>query len=75
MKPGYSKILICDCVLANQGANWLLTSLDWLVMAGLAAKERTANEFTALVESVGLKVAGIYSHPQSLDSVIEVELA
>ncbi|KAK5740539.1 hypothetical protein LTR17_004576 [Elasticomyces elasticus] len=60
MKKGYSKILINDFVMPDQGAHWMQTSLDWELM---------------MIEGAGLKVVEIFRHPQSVDSLIEVELA
>lgn len=44
-------------------------------MASLGARHRTKTEHRALYEGAGLKLVGIWSHPQSLDSLIELELA
>ncbi|CAJ2501183.1 Uu.00g040360.m01.CDS01 [Anthostomella pinea] len=41
MKRGYSKILINDFVVPNQGAHWAQTCLDWELMASLGARHRT----------------------------------
>jgi len=75
MKKGYSKILVNDFVVPNQGAHWAQTCLDWELMASLGARHRTEAEHKKLYEGVGLKITGIWSHPQSLDSLIELELA
>lgn len=44
-------------------------------MVSLGARHRTEVEHRALYEGAGLKLVGIWSHPQSLDSLLEVELA
>ena len=75
MKRGYSKVLINDFVVPNQGAAWPQTALDWELMASLGARHRTVAEHHELYEGVGLKVVGIWRHPHSLDSLIELELA
>ncbi|KAF2823177.1 O-methyltransferase [Ophiobolus disseminans] len=75
MKKGYSKILVNDFVVPNQGAHWAQTCLDWQLMATLGARHRTEAEHRKLYEGVGLKVVGVWRHPQSLDSLIELELA
>ena len=49
--------------------------LDWELMASLGARHRTETEHRALYEGAGLKLVGIWRHPQSLDSLLEVELA
>ena len=75
MRPGYSKILINDYVTPNVGAHWLQTSLDWELMAALASRHRTEDEMRAMLKDVGLKIVEIFKHPQSVDSLIEVDLA
>ncbi|KAF1961837.1 O-methyltransferase [Byssothecium circinans] len=75
MKKGYSKILINDYVVPNQGAKWPQTALDWQLMASLGARHRTEADHKKLYEGAGLKIVGIWSHPHSVDSLIELELA
>jgi hypothetical protein len=75
MKPGYSKILINDFVIPNQGAHWLQTSLDWELMAALGSRHRTEEEMKTMIAGAGLKMVEIFQHPQSVDSLIEVDLA
>ena len=75
MKRGYSKLLINDFVVPNQGAHWSQTSLDWELMASLGARHRTVAEHAKLYEGAGLRVTGVWRHPHSLDSLIELELA
>lgn len=62
-------------MLPDRGAHWSQTALDWELMASLGARHRTVGEHTALYEGVGLHVVGIWRHPQSLDAVVELELA
>lgn len=75
MKPGYSKILICDVVMEDEGAHWLQTTLDIMMMTALAARERTRTEFRTLAESCGLKLVDTFKHTQGVDSIVELELA
>ncbi|KAK5729954.1 hypothetical protein LTR17_011471 [Elasticomyces elasticus] len=74
MKRGYSKILINHFVMPVQGAHWMQTSLDWELMVSLGARHRTEAEMRKMIEGTGLKVVEIFKHPQSVDSLIEVEL-
>ncbi|KAI2478876.1 O-methyltransferase [Pyrenophora tritici-repentis] len=75
MKKGYSKILINDFVVPSQGAHWAQTCLDWELMGSLGARHRTEEEHKKMYEGAGLKMIGIWRHPHSLDSLIELELA
>ncbi|CAI6334215.1 unnamed protein product [Periconia digitata] len=72
MEPGYSKILISDCVLADQGASWQHLSLDLYMMAQASSQERTEKEWHKLIESCGLKIAGIYNKGDGNEGLIEV---
>lgn len=75
MKKGYSKILINDYIVPDQGAHWQQTSLDWQLMISLGARHRTKEEMTKMIEGVGdLKIAGIWRTPAGIDSLIELEL-
>lgn len=75
MTPGYSKILINENVIPDTGAHWQATSLDIIMMVDLAAKERTAQQWHQLVAPVGLKISKIWSSLNSVESLIECELA
>jgi hypothetical protein len=75
MKKGYSKVLVNDFVVPNQGAHWAQTCLDWELMASLGARHRTEVEHKKMYEGAGLKITGIWRHPQSLDALIELDLA
>ena len=72
MTPGYSRILIHECVVADQGASWQHTALDLYMMALFATQERTEREWRALLESAGLKVTGIWIKGEGNLSLIEV---
>ncbi|KAK0511298.1 hypothetical protein JMJ35_005871 [Cladonia borealis] len=67
----HSVILIDDMVLPNEGAHWRQTQLDLLVMAGLAAIERTEKQWYSMLDAAGLKVKYIYTYtPELRDSII-----
>jgi hypothetical protein len=53
----------------------MATCLDWELMSCLSAPRRTAGKFKRVVESAGLKIVGIFRHPQGIDSLIEAGLA
>jgi hypothetical protein len=75
MKPGYSKLLINENVMEDVGAPWQQTSLDWTMMAMLVNRERTKSKWTALLDSVGLRIEGIWRKEITSKSVIEAVLA
>ncbi|KAF2093148.1 S-adenosyl-L-methionine-dependent methyltransferase [Rhizodiscina lignyota] len=75
MTPGYSKILINENVLFDEGAPWQQTSLDWTMMGMLVARERTEDQWRELLAAAGLKLNGIWQKDPASESVIEAVLA
>ncbi|KAF4445536.1 sterigmatocystin 8-o-methyltransferase [Fusarium austroafricanum] len=75
MEPGYSKLLIHESLVSNVKPLARVTTSDITMMACLGAKERTEDEWRQLVEGVGLKVVKIWRPLQSVESVIEAEVA
>lgn len=75
LKPGYSKVLINENVVDDQGADWKITSLDWVMMEMLGSCERTETQWRALVKNVGLEISGIWKGEGATESLIEVVLA
>lgn len=76
MKKGYSKILINDYIVPDQGAHWQQTSLDWQLMVSMGARHRTEQEMRKMLAGVEeFKIAGIWRTPTGIDSLIELELA
>ncbi|KAM5346420.1 hypothetical protein ACJ41O_009425 [Fusarium nematophilum] len=75
MEKGYSKLLIHESLVSSVKPLARVTTSDITMMACLGAKERTETEWRTLVESVGLRVLKIWRPPQSVESIIEAELA
>lgn len=78
MKPGYSKLLIFECVIPRTGAYWEATAGDLLMMYQLSALERTEDNWRHLLERSGLplKITKFWSSgQQAVENVIECELA
>ncbi|KAM0801004.1 S-adenosyl-L-methionine-dependent methyltransferase [Usnea florida] len=75
MTPGYSKVLINEYVVPDFGAAWPMTSMDWLMMALGAVKERTEKQWRELLQQAGLKLTGIWTYEQGTESLIEAEVA
>ncbi|MCJ1318452.1 hypothetical protein MMC15_003780 [Xylographa vitiligo] len=75
MTPGYSKILINEWVVSEQHPTSFMTIMDLTMMCVWASGERTAAQWKALVESVGLRIAKIYEPGDGVsESIIEVTL-
>ena len=75
LKKGYSKLLINEHVIPNQGAHWLSTAIDMVMMAGLSASERTEQQWRELLETAGFKIVKIWTYDPGTESLIEAELA
>ena len=69
MEPGYSKVLINDIVLPDQGATRFATQSDLNMMALLASMERSETQWRRLLKLAGLKVVKVW--PGVPESVIE----
>lgn len=72
MKPGFSRVLISDCVVADENPAWQHAALDISMMSLVSALERTEREWYELVESCDLKIENIYSKGVGNESLIEV---
>ncbi|KAK6821904.1 hypothetical protein PG987_014729 [Apiospora arundinis] len=75
LKKGYSRVLFNEIVLSEENPTLAATSMDMMMLAHFAVKERTERDWRAIIESAGLKVVKIYSFPGVAESVIEAELA
>ena len=74
MEKGYSKLLINENVVFDKGADWKITSVDWVMMALTASAERTETEWSELLKSVGLRIVGIWTVDTAVESLIEAVL-
>ena len=76
MKRGYSRLLINELIVADEMAPWGATSMDWLMMALGAVRERTEKDWRSLLESVGLEVCKIWESPfdRATEGLIEAQL-
>lgn len=72
MRPGYSRLLVCENVLIDFGAPWQQTCLDISMMGLQVALERTAKGFDELFGSVGLRVNQMYERGGTTEMVLEV---
>ncbi|KAK8015332.1 O-methyltransferase [Apiospora arundinis] len=75
LKKGYSRVLFNEIVLSEENPTLAATSMDMMMLAHFAVKERTERDWRAIIESAGLKVVKIYSFPGVAESVMEAELA
>ena len=74
LTKGYSKLLINGHVIPDKGAHWLSTGLDIVLMANFLARERTEQNWRALLKSAGFKIIEIWTCEPGTESLIEAEL-
>ncbi|KAJ9143500.1 Demethylsterigmatocystin 6-O-methyltransferase 2 [Pleurostoma richardsiae] len=75
MEKGYSRLLIHESLVSNVKPLSRVTVSDLTMMACLAAAERTEEQWRELVTSAGLRVIKIWRPVQSVESIIEAEVA
>ena len=74
MKPGYSRLLINDLVLPDQGASQMHSATDMLMFLGPGGIERTLGAWKELLDSAGLQILKIWSDESIAEPIIEAEL-
>ena len=74
MQRGYSTLLLSENVLPDAGCHPHLSAMDLTMATMLAGRERSENDWNALLERVGLKIAKVHTIPSCLKSVLECEL-
>ncbi|TDZ33516.1 O-methyltransferase [Colletotrichum trifolii] len=75
MEKGYSKLLVHENMVNERGAVARVTSLDMLMMAGLAAAERTEGQWADVITGAGLRIVKIWRGMDRGECIIEAELA
>lgn len=67
-----SRLLLDEMVMPEAGVHWHAAQLDMLMMAVLAARERTMAQWQQLVRRAGLRLRKVYRYTEYLaDSIIE----
>jgi hypothetical protein len=60
LKPGYSKVLIGKIMLAEEHPAIAITSLDMMILAHFAVRERTKVEWKIVLDEAELDFVGVY---------------
>lgn len=74
LEPGYSRVLLNEIVLSEEHPTIAATSMDMMMLAHFAVRERTEADWKAILEKAGLKFLKIHNYPGVAESVIEAEL-
>ena len=75
LKRGYSRVLFNEIVVSEENPTLAATSMDLMMLAHFAVRERTEAEWRGILEKAGLKIVNIYTYPGVAESLIEAELA
>ncbi|KAH9906185.1 O-methyltransferase-domain-containing protein [Xylariomycetidae sp. FL2044] len=75
MEKGYSKLLIHESLVTDVKPLSRVCVSDITMMACLAAAERTETQWRDLLSSAGLRVVKVWRPVQSVESIIEADLA
>lgn len=74
MDPAYSRLLIDEWVLPDEGVPLKSASMDCNMMLLFDACERTRMQWEKLLDDVGLEIVDIFSTPGAAESVIETKV-
>jgi hypothetical protein len=68
-------VLLNEIVVSEEHPTLATTSMDMMMLAHFAVRERTEADWKIILEKAGLKFLHIYTYPGVAESVIEAELA
>jgi len=75
MKPGYSRLLINEHVIPAIGASWEATYLDLYMGVLFGARERTEEDWRALLQDkCGLSIVKVWNPGNGVEGIIECEV-
>ncbi|KAK7750884.1 hypothetical protein SLS62_007147 [Diatrype stigma] len=75
MKPGYSKLLLHEMIIPEQGASTFHAMLDMTMMAFNSGMERTERQWHELLQSAGFEVLKVWLPPEEdADGIVEAVL-
>lgn len=74
LERGYSRILLHECLIIPEKAHPRTTLSDLVMMMSFSAVERTEQMWQDVVSKAGLQITKIWTIPESVESVIEIEL-
>ena len=74
MTPGYSKLLLNELVIPDQGADIVGLQVDFTMLCAVGAEERSEGQWGDMLEQAGFKIVKIWTRAQEAESIIEAEL-
>lgn len=75
MKPGYSRLLLHEMIIPEQGASAFHAMLDMTMMAFNSGMERTERQWRELLDSAGFEVLKVWPPlEEDADGIVEAVL-
>ena len=71
MEPGYSKLLLHELILPDQGASSFQAMLDLTMMTFNGGMERSKQQWRALLDAAGFKVVKFWIPEEDADGIVE----
>lgn len=71
MTPGYSKLLLHELILPDQGASPFQAVLDLAMMTFNAGMERSQKQWQHLLEMAGFQVVKFWVPEEDADGIVE----
>lgn len=75
MLAGYSRVILNEMVISSSNPTAYGTTLDMTMLALFSARERTEEDWNALLLSAGFKIVKIWQGLAAAEAIIEAELA
>ncbi|GAB1210748.1 hypothetical protein APSETT445_009546 [Aspergillus pseudonomiae] len=74
LESGYSRVLLNEIIVSEEKPTLEATSMDMMMLAHFAVRERTESEWRSILAKARLKLVNIYNYPGVAGSLIEAEL-
>lgn len=74
MTPGYSKLLLHELILPDQGASSFQSILDLTMMTFNGGMERSQKQWRLLLERAGFEVIKFWIPEEDADGIVEAIL-
>ena len=75
MEYGYSRVLIHENIILPKNSHPRSTIMDVVMLAFFSAAEREEMVWASIAEKAGLKITKVWTSPETIESIIELELA
>ena len=76
MESGYSRLLLHEWILPDEGAHWSLTCMGWELISSLSSRQHTESELRPFADGTGLRLVRVWMNPSGAgDGVVEYEVS